>query len=223
MPRRAGRHPAIRRRRRRRSTPMSPARTVLHLADNSFNYNLHGRVGLRAARGDRRCGPCVTLRYSRLEEGVAAVDRLATWARNDRPGITRARVTRCCWRSCASARTLRTLTGLNGARCSRQPRAPGCLPRLALDAERLGLTTGLPDVGARPLASARVRGREYERVVQVGDQPDSSSAAADRRAPGVPERRGLRRRGLPCGVGRVVADVDILVAEADIPRVQRPP
>jgi len=61
------------------ATPMSPARTVLHLAANSFNYNLHGRVGFDRLVAIADAAPAVTLRYSQLEEGVAAVERLATW------------------------------------------------------------------------------------------------------------------------------------------------
>ena len=61
------------------ATPMSPARTVLHLAANSFNYNLHGRVGFERLVAIADAAPAVTLRYSQLEEGVAAVERLATW------------------------------------------------------------------------------------------------------------------------------------------------
>ena len=63
------------------STPMSPARTVLHLAANSFNYNLHGRMGFERLVAIADSARCVTLRYSRLEEGVAAVEQLATWNR----------------------------------------------------------------------------------------------------------------------------------------------
>ncbi len=60
-------------------TPMTRARAVLHLADNSFNYNLHGRRGFEHLVDIADKAPAVTLRYSRLEEGVDAVDRLAQW------------------------------------------------------------------------------------------------------------------------------------------------
>lgn len=61
------------------ATPMTRARALLHLADNSFNYNLHGRTGFERLAGIADAAPCVTLRYSRLEEGVDAVNRLAAW------------------------------------------------------------------------------------------------------------------------------------------------
>jgi len=60
-------------------TPMTRARAVLHLADNSFNYNLHGRVGFDRLADIVDTAPAVTLRYSRLEEGVAAIEKLAEW------------------------------------------------------------------------------------------------------------------------------------------------
>jgi len=54
--------------------PMSRARALMHLADNSFNYNFHGSQGFDslAAIADR--APCCTLHYSDLEAGVRAVD-----------------------------------------------------------------------------------------------------------------------------------------------------
>lgn len=61
------------------ATQMSRARTVLHLADNSFNYNLHGRQGFERLADIADQAPCVTLRYSRLDQGVDAVERLAQW------------------------------------------------------------------------------------------------------------------------------------------------
>ena len=60
-------------------TPMTRARAVLHLADNSFNYNLHGRQGFERLADIADVAPGVTLRYSRLQDGVDAVDRLARW------------------------------------------------------------------------------------------------------------------------------------------------
>jgi len=61
------------------ATAMSPARLVLHLAANSFNYNLHGRAGFERLVAIADAAPAFTLRYSQLEDGVAAVERLATW------------------------------------------------------------------------------------------------------------------------------------------------
>jgi HprK-related kinase A len=63
-------------------TPMTRARAVLHLADNSFNYNLHGRLGFECLAAIADQAPAVTIRYSRLEEGVKAVDRLAQRGRS---------------------------------------------------------------------------------------------------------------------------------------------
>lgn len=94
------------------------------------------------------------------------------------------------------------------------------LPRLATDAERLGLTSDLPGWVQDRLTSARVRGEAYGRdvgweidrihraLVPIGVRPVFLKGAAYVAA------------GLPCGVGRVLADVDILVDEVDIPRVE---
>jgi len=60
-------------------TPLTRARAVVHLADNSFNYNLHGRLGFDCLADLADQAPCVRLRYAALHEGVAAVDRLAQW------------------------------------------------------------------------------------------------------------------------------------------------
>ena len=60
---------------------MSRARALVHLADNSFNYNLHGRIGFECLASIADIAPCVTLRYSALEDGVQAVDRLALESR----------------------------------------------------------------------------------------------------------------------------------------------
>jgi len=56
--------------------PMSRPRALMHLAGNSFNYNLHGRAGFErlASLVDR--APAARLRYSALEDGVTAVDRM---------------------------------------------------------------------------------------------------------------------------------------------------
>ena len=91
--------------------------------------------------------------------------------------------------------------------------------RLAADAERL-LTSRLPDWTRDRLTSALVRGHEFERAVKweidrvhrallpIGLRPVFLKGAAYIAA------------GLPCGIGRVVADVDILVPEAELPRAQ---
>lgn len=63
------------------ATPMTRARAVLHLADSSFNYNFHGRAGFERLAAIADAAPAVTLRYSKLDEGVAAVERLMRGAR----------------------------------------------------------------------------------------------------------------------------------------------
>jgi HprK-related kinase A len=55
----------------------SRARAVAHLAHHSFNYNLHGRVGFERICELAESAPAALLEYSRLDEGVSAVDRLA--------------------------------------------------------------------------------------------------------------------------------------------------
>lgn len=94
------------------------------------------------------------------------------------------------------------------------------LSRLAIDAERMRLTTSLPLWARDRLTSARVRGQAFERAVlwevdrvhrallPVGVRPVFLKGA------------GYIAAGLSCGVGRVVADVDILVSEADLPVAQ---
>jgi HprK-related kinase A len=57
--------------------PMSRARALMHLADNSFNYNLHGRAGFERLASLADLAPCVRLRYSDLEAGVEIVGQLA--------------------------------------------------------------------------------------------------------------------------------------------------
>ena len=56
---------------------LTQARTVLHLADNSFNYNLHGRQGFERLADIADAAPCVTLRYSDLPSGTDIVNRLS--------------------------------------------------------------------------------------------------------------------------------------------------
>lgn len=94
------------------------------------------------------------------------------------------------------------------------------LPRLAIDAERTGLASTLPGWVRDRLTSSRVRGHAFERAVlweidrvhrallPVGVRPVFLKGA------------GYIAAGLSCGVGRVVADVDILIPEADLRAVQ---
>ena len=115
---------------------------------------------------------------------------------------------------------LRTLTEAQWSALFSAAEGARLLPRLALDAERLGLTTGLPAWVRDRLVSAQVRGREYERVVKwevsrvhrallpIGLRPVFLKGAAYVAAK------------LPGGTGRVVADVDILLAEVDLSRAE---
>lgn len=94
------------------------------------------------------------------------------------------------------------------------------LPRLAIEAEQLGLTTGLPDWVCDRLASARIRGRAYEAAVRWEIDRLHRALLPIGVRPVFLKGAGYIAAGLPCGAGRVVADVDILVAEAEIPRVE---
>ena len=94
------------------------------------------------------------------------------------------------------------------------------LPRLAIEAEQVGLTTALPDWARDRLASARTRGRAYERAVRWEIDRIHRALLPIGVRPVFLKGAGYIAAGLPCGVGRVVADVDILVAEVDIPRVE---
>lgn len=115
---------------------------------------------------------------------------------------------------------LRQITAAEWADLLPAADAARLLPRLATDAERLGLTSALPGWVRDRLTSARVRGEAYGRdvrweidrihraLVPIGVRPVFLKGAAYVAA------------SLPCGVGRVLADVDILVDEVDIPRVE---
>jgi hypothetical protein len=60
---------------------LTRARTVMHLADNAFNYNLHGQRGFELLAEIADAAPAAILQYSNLEEGVRIVNRLAESAR----------------------------------------------------------------------------------------------------------------------------------------------
>ena len=94
------------------------------------------------------------------------------------------------------------------------------LPRLANDAARMGLTSSLPDWARDRLTSARVRGDAYTRDVwwEIGQiQRALRPLAVD---PVFLKGAAYIAAGLPCGVGRVLADVDVLVPEDALPRVE---
>ena len=57
--------------------PLPKARALMHLVENAFNFNLHGRSGFeRLAALVDRCG-CFEFTYSRLDEAAALFARLA--------------------------------------------------------------------------------------------------------------------------------------------------
>lgn len=95
------------------------------------------------------------------------------------------------------------------------------LPRLALDTERSGLTNPrLPDWTRDRLTSARIRGQAFERAVSWEIDRVHRALLPVGVRPVFLKGAGYVAAGLSCGVGRVVADVDILVREADLSAVQ---
>jgi HprK-related kinase A len=58
-------------------TPLSKARAFMHLADNAFNYDVHGRRGFELLAGAVTRSDCFEFRYGRLEEAVAVFDDVA--------------------------------------------------------------------------------------------------------------------------------------------------
>jgi len=59
-----------------RFTPRSRARTLLHLIDNAFNFNLHGVAGFKRACALIDSVSCQEFHYGRLEDALVAFDRL---------------------------------------------------------------------------------------------------------------------------------------------------
>ncbi len=58
-------------------TDLPKAQALMHLADNAFNYTLHGSTGFHALARLIESSGCYTFTYSRLDEAVAVFDRLA--------------------------------------------------------------------------------------------------------------------------------------------------
>ena len=58
--------------------PVERARAFMLLAEQSFNYDIHGKDGFNAM--GRLVEQCISLRfsYSNLDDGVLAFDQLAT-------------------------------------------------------------------------------------------------------------------------------------------------
>jgi HprK-related kinase A len=61
-------------------TPLSKARAFMQVADNGFNYQLLGRQGFDTLSRLVDASACFTFRYSRLDDAIAAFDRLARGA-----------------------------------------------------------------------------------------------------------------------------------------------
>jgi HprK-related kinase A len=57
--------------------PRSKSHTFMYLAQNAFNYSLLGAEGFRVGTALTEQTACYDLQYSRLDEAVAAFDRLA--------------------------------------------------------------------------------------------------------------------------------------------------
>lgn len=57
--------------------PRSRADTFIDLGRNAFNYSIHGGTGFRTLARIIDCCGCFRFRYSRLDDAVAAFDRLA--------------------------------------------------------------------------------------------------------------------------------------------------
>jgi hypothetical protein len=57
--------------------PLSKARAFMHLADNAFNYDVHGRRGFELLAQVITGTDCFEFEYSALEEAVALFDDLA--------------------------------------------------------------------------------------------------------------------------------------------------
>jgi len=58
-------------------TPLSKARAFMRLADNAFNYNVHGRRGFEVIAGLVDACGCFEFAYGDLDEAIAVFDRLA--------------------------------------------------------------------------------------------------------------------------------------------------
>lgn len=66
--------------------PRSKAQTFMFLAQNAFNYSYLGADGFRVGTALIEQAACYDFRYSRLEEAVAAFDRLADHATSGQAG-----------------------------------------------------------------------------------------------------------------------------------------
>jgi hypothetical protein len=94
------------------------------------------------------------------------------------------------------------------------------LPRVAIDLERLGLTSGLPSWVRDRLASARIRGEAFARDVRWEVTCIRRALGGSAITPVFLKGAAYAAAALPCGVGRVQADVDILVPESSLPATE---
>jgi len=60
-----------------RLTPLSRARTFMHVADHAFNYDIHGRRGFELLADIVSDSDCFEFRYGALEDAVASFDSIA--------------------------------------------------------------------------------------------------------------------------------------------------
>ena len=67
-------------------TPLSKGKALLALANNSFNYHVHGASGFHAMAGLVERSECFEFSYSRLEEAANLFARLADAAQGSRVG-----------------------------------------------------------------------------------------------------------------------------------------
>jgi len=58
-------------------SPMDRAETVMLMAEQSFNYHIHGEQGFDALARLCQDSDCFRFEYSRLEEGIASIDAMA--------------------------------------------------------------------------------------------------------------------------------------------------
>jgi hypothetical protein len=95
------------------------------------------------------------------------------------------------------------------------------LPRLSIELERLGLTSpDAPEWARDRLAAAAIRGRQYEREIWWEIRCIHQGLGPAGIDPVFLKGAAYVAAGLPSGVGRVAADLDILVAESDLSRVE---
>ncbi len=92
--------------------------------------------------------------------------------------------------------------------------------RLAADAFRVEAQARAPSWARDRLTSARIRGREFERVVLWEINRILRALDSTGLRPVFLKGAGYLAAGLPSAAGRVVSDVDVLVPEADLETAQ---